>query len=82
MVVFTVVFGQLGQVFRAPATCPTRCWCWPACCRGTCSPPPCSEASGSLVGNASLISKVYFPRLIVPVAAVVVALCRLLRQPR
>jgi lipopolysaccharide transport system permease protein len=33
-----------------------------------------SEASGSLVGNANLIGKVYFPRLIIPMAAAVVAL--------
>ena len=32
-----------------------------------------SESSGSLIGNASLISKVYFPRLIIPGAAVVTA---------
>jgi lipopolysaccharide transport system permease protein len=29
-----------------------------------------SESAGSLVGNANLISKVYFPRLIIPCAAV------------
>jgi lipopolysaccharide transport system permease protein len=33
-----------------------------------------SSASGSLVGNANLISKVYFPRLIIPVSAVAVSL--------
>src|SRR6516225_4699464 len=33
-----------------------------------------SEASGSLVGNANLIGKVYFPRLIVPAATIAVAL--------
>jgi lipopolysaccharide transport system permease protein len=33
-----------------------------------------SEASNSLVGNANLIGKVYFPRLIVPSATIVVAL--------
>lgn len=32
-----------------------------------------SEASGSLVGNASLISKVYFPRLLIPAASVATA---------
>jgi lipopolysaccharide transport system permease protein len=32
-----------------------------------------TDASNSLVNNANLISKVYFPRLIVPVAAVMVA---------
>ena len=31
------------------------------------------DASGSLVGNANLLSKVYFPRLIIPGAAVVTA---------
>jgi lipopolysaccharide transport system permease protein len=33
-----------------------------------------SEASNSLVGNANLIGKVYFPRLIIPTSAAVVAL--------
>jgi lipopolysaccharide transport system permease protein len=33
-----------------------------------------SDASGSLVANANLISKVYFPKLIVPVSAVIVCL--------
>jgi lipopolysaccharide transport system permease protein len=32
------------------------------------------NASGSLVGSAQLISKVYFPRLIVPLSSVLVAL--------
>jgi len=32
-----------------------------------------SESSGSLIGNANLISKVYFPRLIIPSAAVATA---------
>ena len=31
------------------------------------------ESAGSLVGNASLISKIYFPRMILPASAVVVA---------
>jgi lipopolysaccharide transport system permease protein len=33
-----------------------------------------SESASSLVGNANLISKVYFPRMILPASAVVVAL--------
>jgi lipopolysaccharide transport system permease protein len=32
-----------------------------------------SESSASLVGNANLISKIYFPRMILPASAVVVA---------
>jgi lipopolysaccharide transport system permease protein len=33
-----------------------------------------TESSSSLIGNANLISKVYFPRLIIPAAAVATAL--------
>jgi lipopolysaccharide transport system permease protein len=33
-----------------------------------------SESAGSLIGNASLISKIYFPRLIIPCAAVLTSL--------
>jgi lipopolysaccharide transport system permease protein len=33
-----------------------------------------TESAGSLIGNANLISKVYFPRLIVPCAAVLTSL--------
>jgi lipopolysaccharide transport system permease protein len=33
-----------------------------------------TESSSSLIGNANLISKVYFPRLIIPAAAVVTSL--------
>ncbi len=33
-----------------------------------------SEASNSLIGNSNLISKVYFPRLIVPASAVITSL--------
>ncbi len=33
-----------------------------------------SESSGSLIGNANLISKIYFPRLIIPLSAVVTSL--------
>ena len=33
-----------------------------------------TEASGSLIGNANLISKIYFPRLLIPAGAVVTSL--------
>lgn len=33
-----------------------------------------TEASGSLIGNANLISKVYFPRLLIPAGSVVTSL--------
>jgi lipopolysaccharide transport system permease protein len=37
-----------------------------------------SEASNSLVSNANMLSKIYFPRLIVPASAVIVAFADLL----
>ena len=51
----------------------SRSWCSPACCRGSCFQHPVRSV-GSLVGNANLISKVYFPRLVIPTARLVVAL--------
>jgi hypothetical protein len=33
-----------------------------------------SESSASLIGNANLISKVYFPRLIIPATAIITSL--------
>src|SRR6195952_2465475 len=33
-----------------------------------------SESSGSLVGNANLITKVYFPRMIIPASSVITSL--------
>jgi lipopolysaccharide transport system permease protein len=33
-----------------------------------------SDSASSLIGNANLISKIYFPRLVIPVAAVITAL--------
>ncbi|HMD00630.1 MAG TPA: ABC transporter permease, partial [Ferruginibacter sp.] len=33
-----------------------------------------SESSGSLIGNANLITKVYFPRMIIPASSVVTSL--------
>src|SRR5205814_1893462 len=32
------------------------------------------ESGGSLIGNSNLISKIYFPRFIIPVSAIVVGL--------
>ena len=40
-----------------------------------------SDSSGSLIGNANLISKIYFPRLIVPLSSVAVALIEPLPRP-
>lgn len=33
-----------------------------------------SEASGSLISNANMVSKVYFPRIIIPISSIIVAM--------
>lgn len=72
MVVFTVVFSKVARLpseGRAPYALMVFAGMLPWQFFAT----ALSEASNSLIGNANLISKVYFPRLIVPVATVVVA---------
>jgi hypothetical protein len=46
--------------------------CSPRCCRGSFLRRRCRKPM-SLIGNTSLISKNYFPRLIIPLSAVVTA---------
>jgi lipopolysaccharide transport system permease protein len=73
MVVFTVVFGRIAGLpseGAAPYAVMVLAGLLPWQFIST----ALSESSNSLVGNANLIGKVYFPRLIVPGAAVVVSL--------
>src|SRR2546423_5146979 len=69
MLVFSLFFGRLAKVpsdgipyplFSFAALVP-----WTFFANGL------QESSNSLVGNANLISKVYFPRMVIPIAAVV-----------
>jgi len=68
MVVFSLFFGQLGKmpsdgvpypIFSFAALVP-----WTFFANGL------SQSSNSLIGSSNLITKVYFPRLVVPLAAV------------
>lgn len=72
MVVFTVVFGRIARLPSDGAT-PYALLVFAAMLPWTLFTSALSDASSSLIGNANLITKVYFPRLIVPVAAVIVA---------
>jgi lipopolysaccharide transport system permease protein len=72
MVVFTVVFGHFGKlpsdglpypVFALCALLPWQLFAFAL-----------SESSNSVVANQRLITKVYFPRLIMPIASVCVGL--------
>lgn len=70
MVVFTVVFGKLGK-FPSEGTAPYPIMVFAAMLPWQFFSNSLSESSNSLVGNANLISKVYFPRLIIPSSAVI-----------
>jgi lipopolysaccharide transport system permease protein len=72
MVVFTVVFGQLAKL-PSDGTAPYALMVFAAMLPWSFFATALSDASNSLIGNANLISKVYFPRLIVPIASVMVA---------
>ena len=71
MVVFTVIFGKLAKLPSEGVPYPILVFAamlpWQFFANSL------SECSKSLLGNANLISKVYFPRLIVPASAVVVS---------
>jgi lipopolysaccharide transport system permease protein len=72
MVVFTVIFGKLAKL-PSEGTAPYALMVFTGILPWSFFATALSEASMSLIGNANLISKVYFPRLIVPIAAVMVA---------
>ena len=72
MIVFTVIFGKLANL-PSVGTAPYAIMVFAGMLPWTFFSSALSDASNSLVGNANLISKVYFPRLIVPMAAVAVA---------
>ncbi|ADI66039.1 ABC transporter permease [Trichormus azollae] len=71
MVVFTVVFGRLAKLPSQGVPYPILVFCamlpWQFFANSL------SECSTSLITNSNLISKVYFPRLVVPTSAVVVS---------
>lgn len=71
MVVFTIVFGNLAKLPSGGVPYPILVFAamlpWQFFANAL------SECSNSLITNSNLISKVYFPRLIVPISAVIVS---------
>jgi len=72
MVIFTIIFGRVAKL-PSEGDAPYPLLVLAGMLPWTLFATALGEASNSLVANANLISKVYFPRLIVPTAAVVVA---------
>jgi lipopolysaccharide transport system permease protein len=73
VVVFTVIFGKLAGL-PSDGTVPYALMVFAGMLPWYLFSTSLGEASNSLVTNANLISKVYFPRLIVPCASLVVSL--------
>ena len=73
MVVFTVVFGRLAKL-PSDGAAPYPIMVFAGMLPWFLFSSGLSEASGSLIANAGLVSKVYFPRLIIPTASAAVAL--------
>lgn len=72
MLVFTVVFGKLAKMPSGGAPYPILVYAamlpWQFFANSL------SECSNSLIANSNMLTKIYFPRLIVPTSAVIVSL--------
>ena len=77
MIVFTVIFGHVAKL-PSEGTAPYALLVIAGMLPWTFFSTALTDAANSLVSNASLISKVYFPRLIIPTATIVVAFLDLL----
>jgi lipopolysaccharide transport system permease protein len=73
VLIFTVVFGRIAKL-PSEGQAPYPLMVFAGMMPWTLFSSILSDGSASLVGNANLIGKVYFPRLIVPSAVIVVAL--------
>ena len=72
MAIFTVVFGHFARIPSEGVPYAIFSYC--ALVPWTFFAYAMSQAANSLVGNANLVAKVYFPRLIIPVAAALAGL--------
>ena len=73
MVVFTFIFGNLAKMQAPQGGVPYPILVFSAILPWQFFANSLSECSNSLISNSNLISKVYFPRLIVPISSVVVS---------
>ena len=72
MIVFTIVFGRIAKL-PSDGSAPYPLLVFAGMLPWTFFSTGLAEASNSLIANANLITKIYFPRLIMPTATVVVA---------
>lgn len=72
-VIFTVVFSKVAKLGN-PGNAPYALMVFAGMLPWQFFSNALSESSGSLVGNANLITKVYFPRMIIPASSVITTL--------
>lgn len=72
MIVFTVIFGRIAKL-PTDGSAPYALLVFAAMLPWSLFSNALSESSNSLISNANLIGKVYFPRLIIPAATMVTA---------
>lgn len=70
MVVFTVIFGKLAKL-PAEGGAPYAIMVFAALLPWQFFAASLTESSNSLIGNAQLITKVYFPRMIIPTSSII-----------
>jgi lipopolysaccharide transport system permease protein len=70
MLIFTLIFNKIASL-PAPGSAPYPLFVFAAMLPWQFFSTALSESSNSLIGNSNLISKVYFPRLIVPAGSVI-----------
>jgi lipopolysaccharide transport system permease protein len=70
MIVFTVVFGRLAKLPSGGAPYPILVYA--ALLPWQFFSTSFSDASASLIGNSNMLTKIYFPRLIIPVSTIIV----------
>jgi len=71
MLIFTIIFARLAKL-PSEGSAPYSLMVLAGMLPWTFFSTALSDASNSLIGSASMISKVYFPRLIIPTATIVV----------
>lgn len=73
MIVFTIVFGKLAGL-KADGDTPYALMVFAGLLPWQFFSSSLQESSNSVINNANMVSKVYFPRLIIPTSAVIVCL--------
>ena len=73
MIIFTIIFGRIAKL-PSVGSAPYAIMVFAAMLPWQFFSNSLTESSNSLVGNSNLITKIYFPRIIIPASTVTVSL--------